>query len=329
MNDYLLKAQEVLRLEAEALLEASHRLDHAQINKLIEIFRYLKNIGGNLVISGVGKSGIIAQKMASTFNSLGLPSFFLHPVEALHGDLGRVRKDDVMMIISKSGSTEELSKLLNLMNLPKNSLIGLLGDINSPLSQRCALVFDCSVKREACINGLAPTTSSTLSMAIGDAIAVVYEMFVGLSKEEFAENHPGGILGKSLRLKVKNLMWPRVDCPVISPGVLLQDVVLEMTKKPVGGLAVVNENNELLGIVVEGDIRRAFVQGKNGISSKVEDIMNRHPLQIDHNHLAYEALEIMEGRESPVSILPVVDGKKFEGFIRLHDLLREGFVRKK
>ncbi len=329
MNQYLKKAQEVLNLEAQALQYASVQLTEEKLNKLISVYSYLNNIGASLVISGVGKSGIIAQKIASTFNSVGLPSFYLHPVEALHGDLGRVRKGDVMMIISKSGTTEELIKLLNVMDISKDSLIALIGEVNSPLAARCSLVFDCHVEREACINDQAPTTSSTLAMAMGDAMAVVYEMHIGLSKEKFAQNHPGGILGKSLRLKVKNLMWPLADCPTVSTGTLLKEVIFQMTKRPAGGLAVINFEGEMLGIIVEGDIRRAFSSGKDGMNSKVEEIMNANPISIDQENLAYEALELMEGGERAVSILPVLNGKMFVGFLRLHDLLREGFVRKK
>lgn len=321
---------EVLRLEAQALTKAAEVLEskhEADVEKLKSLFDQLGSSGSSLIFCGVGKSGIIAQKLASTFTSLGLPSFFLHPTEALHGDLGRVGKTDAIVLLSKSGTTEEITKLLPYLHLPKSQRIALVGSTNSPIARECEIVFDCSVEKEACINNQAPTTSSTLALAMGDAMAVMYEAYVGLTKEGFAVHHPGGILGKSLRMKVKDLTIKVEDCPVISSEQTLQDAILLMTKIPVGGCAVI-DNGSFKGILVEGDIRRTFTRENEGLKTKIKDIMNTKPISIGPDQLAYEALETMESKTRSLQILPVVAEGKFLGFIRLHDLLKEGFSLK-
>jgi arabinose-5-phosphate isomerase len=199
-----------------------------EADKLVILFEKLRENNAALIFCGVGKSGIIAQKLASTFTSLGLHSFFLHPTEALHGDLGRVEKDDAIVFISKSGTTEEIVKLLPFLLQERTNMIALVGNCDSVISNECDIVFDCSVEKEACINNQAPTTSSTLALAMGDAMAVLYEAQIGLSKEGFAINHPGGILGKSLRMKVKDLMIKSSQCAVVSSDQKLQDVILAM-----------------------------------------------------------------------------------------------------
>lgn len=321
---------DVLRLEAKALERAASFLENsgaAQVEKLVALFQKLQDTDSALIFCGVGKSGIIAQKCASTFTSLGLPSFYLHPTEALHGDLGRLRKSDAIVFLSKSGTTEEILKLLPFIPTKKENRIGLIGAQKSPIGDECGILFDCSVDKEACINNQAPTTSSTVAIAMGDAMAVLLEALTGLSKEGFAVYHPGGILGKSLRMKVKDLMIKAASCPVLTPDQTLQEVVLEMTKHPVSGCAIV-ENNKFLGIMVEGDIRRTFTRDNLGLKTSVRDIMNTNPITIGPDNLAYEALELMESNTRSIQILPVVESGKFLGFIRLHELLKEGFSLK-
>lgn len=321
---------DVLRLEAKALEKAAALLDESgkeQVDKLAALFNELRATESALVFCGVGKSGIIAQKCASTFTSLGLPSFYLHPTEALHGDLGRLRKSDAIVLLSKSGTTEEILKLLPFLMTPKSHRIGLIGAASSSIGEQCGIVFDCSVEKEACINNQAPTTSSTVALAMGDAMAVLLESLTGLSKEGFAVNHPGGILGKSLRMKVKDLMIKTSSCPVVSSDQTLQEVILLMTKYPVGGCAIVDDG-KFCGILVEGDIRRTFTKENLGLKTKVSEIMNSNPISIAPESLAYEALEKMESRSNPLQLLPVLDEKKFLGFIRLHELLKEGFSLK-
>lgn len=321
---------DVLRLEAKALEKAASVLDQfgsEQVNKLVVLFEELRATESALVFCGVGKSGIIAQKCASTFTSLGLPSFYLHPTEALHGDLGRLRKSDAIVLLSKSGTTEEILKLLPFLTTPKSHRIGLIGEARSAIGEQCGIVFDCSVEKEACINNQAPTTSSTVALAMGDAMAVLLESLTGLSKEGFAVNHPGGILGKSLRMKVKDLMIKESSCPVVSSDQTLQEVILLMTKYPVGGCAIVDEG-KFQGILVEGDIRRTFTRENLGLKTKVAEIMNANPISINPESLAFEALETMESKTRTLQILPVIAEGKFLGFIRLHELLKEGFSLK-
>ena len=321
---------EVLRLEAKSLELAADRLERnasGQIDKLARLYQELQKTESALIFCGVGKSGIMAQKCASTFTSLGLPSFFLHPTEALHGDIGRLRPTDAIVFISKSGTTEEIIKLLPFLNIKKEHRIGLIGAEKSPIGSECEIVFDCSVEKEACLNNQAPTTSSTLALAMGDAMAVLYEALIGLSKEGFAVNHPGGILGKSLRMKVRDLMIPAHACPELKPTQTLQDVILLMTKFPVGGCAIVDEG-KFLGIMVEGDIRRSFAKNNSSLNTMVKDIMNANPVVIAPDKLAYEALEMMESNSKSIQILPVIENQKFLGFIRLHELLKEGFSLK-
>lgn len=324
--NYLEVAKNVLSLEAQVLLDASKKLNQGQISRFVEIMKLLAKTGGSLVFCGVGKSGTIATKLASTFSSLGLPSFFLHPTDALHGDLGRVTKFDAIVFISKSGNTNEILKLMPFLLQEKDMLIGLIGNLDSPISAKCSIVFDCSVKSEACINNQAPTSSSTLALAMGDALAVVYENLVELSMEGFAVNHPGGLLGKSMLFKVKDLMWPYEKCPRNNIDSNLEDVILSMTSDNIGGCAIVDDNRKLLGIVVEGDIRRTFTRKNEGLKTKVSDFMTKKPISIDPDEKAINAMKLMEERAQKIDILPVVSvDNTFLGFIRIHDLLKEGF----
>lgn len=327
---YLHMAKKVLEEEANAISRSMELLPEDKIERLVTLYEKLMKDGGQLVFSGVGKSGIIAKKLASTFSSLGQRSFFLHPVEAMHGDLGGLRSNDILLFISKSGATEELLKLFPYLPLPKDSIIGLVGKTDSPLAEKAGLVFDCSVEKEACLHNQAPTTSSTVALAMGDALAVVYENVTGLSKENFAINHPGGPLGKALRLQVKDLMIPKDNCPTLSLKSDLKEAVLKLTEYPVGLCAILDQD-ELAGIIVDGDIRRSFGATKSGqeaeiLSGPIHNIMNKSPIAIGKNEMAYKALELMEKRKGQITVLPVLEGKKFLGVIRLHDLIREGLL---
>ncbi|MCY4644407.1 MAG: KpsF/GutQ family sugar-phosphate isomerase [Bacteriovoracales bacterium] len=314
--------QDVLEQEGRAILAAKSRLEKGQVDKLIELYHHLKASAGDLAVCGVGKSGQIGQKMVSTFNSIGLKSFFLHPIEALHGDLGRMGRGDVVALISKSGATEEIVKLIPHLPIPKERIMGLVGRADSPIAKACHLVFDCSVEKEACLNNQAPTTSSTVTLAIGDAMAVAWESFTELSREDFALNHPAGPLGKSMRLKVAHLMLSRDECAVLTPTHTLGDAIIEMTTYPTGLCAVV-EKDVLEGILVEGDIRRALVK-KRGLSTPLKDLATPRPVTIGPDELASKALSLMEMGDRPLNILPVVRDRHFLGALRLHDLLKEG-----
>jgi len=319
--------RDVLNLEAKSIEIAASKLKSAEVELMEEVFNKLILSGGDIVFCGVGKSGLIGAKLASTFTSLGLRSFLLHPTEALHGDLGRVRESDVIVFLSKSGTTEEILKILPFLKVKKENRIGLLGAVDSPIGKECAVVFDCSVEKEACINNQAPTTSSTVSLAMGDALAVLFEHIVNLSKEGFAENHPGGFLGKSLRMKVQDLMSHKKDCAVVDSKATLKDVILEMTQRPLGACAVI-DNNKFVGLIVEGDIRRCLSTGDGNLQVSVTNILNAKPSTVSRATLAFDALGLMENRERPLNVVPVVEGNEFYGLIRLHDLLKAGLSRK-
>lgn len=320
--DHFSQMKEVLKLEADSINRVIGLLDEQMCNKLTNVFEFLHAKGGQMVLCGVGKSGLIGEKLSSTFSSLGLRSIFLHPTEALHGDLGRTSENDAIIFLSKSGTTSEIMKLMPFLRIHKDHRIALVGDLSKAIAKECGIAFDCSVEREACINDLAPTTSSTVALAMGDAIAVAYEKFVGLSKEGFAINHPGGKLGKSLTMKVRDLMWPLKESPILTSDKLLKDAVLEMTNKPLGALAVM-DNDKFSGILVEGDIRRSIAKEENALEKPLSEIMTKEPKFITSNELAMDALKLME--QNKIYVLPVITDGKFEGFIRMHDLLKEGF----
>ena len=315
---------QVLSLEAQALEAAAHRMQESEITRLVELYELLTATGGSLIISGVGKSGHIATKIAATFSSLGLPSFFLHPTEAMHGDLGRVTKSDAIVLISKSGTTEELLNLLPYVSVPKERIVAIVGKVHSPIAEKSGIVLDASVDKEACINDLAPTTSTTLALAMGDAMAVLYENVLGVSKEKFAVNHPAGLLGKSLSLTVDRLLVKTQDCPFVHENATLQDAILAMTQKPVGMCAVLN-GDRLQGILVEGDIRRAFAKSADAINTPVSQLMTKNPVAVESTILAFEALKLMENPKRQITVIPVVDKGVFMGVLRLHDLFKAGF----
>ncbi len=315
---------QVLLTEARAIEQAAARFDEKTANQLVEIFVLLASTGGSLVISGVGKSGHIAQKIAATFSSLGLPSFFLHPTEAMHGDLGRVSKADAVVLISKSGTTEELLTMLPYLSVPKERIIALVGKIDSPIAKASGTIIDASVEKEACINDLAPTTSTTVALALGDAMAVLYENVLGVSKEKFAINHPAGLLGKSLSLTVDRLMIKSSECPSVNEDATLQDAILVMTQKPVGMCAILN-GQTLVGILVEGDIRRAFAKSADAIMTPVKDLITLKPVTLSPSTLAFDALKTMENPTRLLNVAPVVEGAQFVGVLRLHDLFKAGF----
>ena len=315
---------QVLVSEAKALERAAQNFDEKTVVQLVSLFELLAGTGGSLVVCGVGKSGHIGTKIASTFSSLGLPSFFLHPTEAMHGDLGRVSKADAILLISKSGTTEEILNLLPYLLIPKERIVALVGKVNSPIAEKSGIILDASVEKEACINDLAPTTSTTVALALGDAMAVLYENVLGVSKEKFAVNHPAGLLGKTLSLKVERLMIPASECPQVDEKATLQDAIMAMTQKPVGMCAIVN-GGLMKGILVEGDIRRAFAKRADAIQMPISEFMNAKPTTLLPTILAFEALKVMEDTDRPLSVIPIVENGNFLGVLRLHDLFKAGF----
>lgn len=318
---------EVLRQESDAIKKCSERISDETVSKLINIFQYLSLNKKNLVLSGIGKSGIIAKKIAATFSSLGLPSYFLHPIEAMHGDLGRINRQDAIVLISKSGTTEELLALSKFIQIDKKNIIAIVGNPNSPIAKISGVVLDSFVEKEACINDLAPTTSTTVALALGDAMAVLYENISGTTKNDFALNHPAGLLGKSLTLTVKSIMIHKQQCGQLTQNQTLKDAIIEMTRHPVGMAAIV-KGEELLGIITDGDIRRALLNtDQTDLRIQVSAIMNTKPTTVPPDTLAINALNLMEGKDKKLNILPIVREGRFEGCIRIHDIFTAGLIR--
>jgi arabinose-5-phosphate isomerase len=321
---FVVSVTELLRLEANAIYKAANQLCDQQVNQAILLLRDCK---GKVVLIGVGKSGIVAQKIAATLTSIGTLAISLHPCDALHGDLGIVTSNDVVVMLSNSGETDELLAILPHLKLRQVSIIVIIGNLNSTLARHADVVLDASVDREACPLNLAPTTSTTVAMAIGDALAMTVMQMKGLTPEAFAINHPSGRLGKRLTLKVGDVMLSGVDNPILIPSASWIKVVSAITQGGAGAVNIVNEENQLLGLVTDGDLRR-WMQKTNPnelATLTAQKIMTIKPVAVTPDILAYDALKLMEERPSQISVLPVVDTQqRCLGLIRLHDLLRNG-----
>ncbi|MBO8144322.1 MAG: KpsF/GutQ family sugar-phosphate isomerase [Thermodesulfobacterium sp.] len=317
---YLLKrAKEILKTEKEGLEEISKNLDSSFI-KAVEL---ILNIKGRVVITGVGKSGIIGRKISATLSSTGTPSFFLHPVEALHGDLGMVTPEDILLAISYSGNTLEVCELASILKKRHIKIISFTGNLESRLAKLSDIVVNTKIPKEACPFNLAPTTSTTATLALGDALAICLFELKGLSSEDFRKNHPGGSLGERLKVKVKEIMLTDEKIPVVSEGTLLEDAIVEMDKKRLGCVLIINSLQILTGIITDGDLRRIFLKYKTYSNIKVEEVMTKNPKVIEENRLASEALEMME--KYLITVLPVINyDQKLVGILHLHDILGKG-----
>lgn len=283
----------------------------------------IANCTGRVVISGIGKSAVIAQKIVATLNSTGTPSIFMHAADAIHGDLGIVQQDDIVIIISKSGESPEIKVLVPLIKNFNNILIGMIGNIDSFLARQSNIVLNTTVDQEACPNNLAPTTSTTAQLVMGDALAVCLMEMKGFKSEDFAKFHPGGMLGKKLYLRVIDLSAAN-EKPKVSPAQSLKEVIVEMTQKRLGVTAVVDEQNHLLGIITDGDLRRMLNNTIQIDKVKAADIMTKNPKTIGPDELAVEALNML--RKNEITQLVVTDNGLYLGVIHLHDLLKEGFI---
>lgn len=283
----------------------------------------LANSKGRLVISGIGKSAIVAQKIVATMNSTGTPALFMHAADAIHGDLGMVQPDDIVMVISKSGDSPEIKVLAPLVKNFGNTLIGMVGNIQSYLAQQSDIVINTTVLQEACPNNLAPTTSTTAQMVMGDAIAVCLMETRGFKTNDFAKYHPGGALGKKLYLRVADLVLPH-EKPSVKTGAPIKEAILEITKKRLGAAAILNDKDEVLGIITDGDIRRMLEKYDSFINLTVNDIMSNTPKTVQVDTLAVEALEKM--RQHNINQLIATDGSKYAGILHLQDLVREGII---
>ncbi|MES1215161.1 MAG: KpsF/GutQ family sugar-phosphate isomerase [Bacteroidota bacterium] len=278
---------------------------------------------GRLVISGIGKSAVIAQKIVATLNSTGTPSIFMHAADAIHGDLGIVQQEDVVMIISKSGESPEIKVLVPLIKNFGNILIGMVGSVDSYLAKKSTIVLNTTVEQEACPNNLAPTSSTTAQLVMGDALAVVLMELKGFQSDDFAKFHPGGTLGKKLYMRVSDL-YADNEKPSVLTGQSLKEVIMEMTEKRLGVTAVVDSENNLLGIITDGDLRRMLEKNITIDNISADDIMTANPQAIGPDELAVEALDVLRKKE--ITQLVVSENGKYLGIIHLHDLIKEGLI---
>ena len=314
---------QLLQLEAAAIDRTSKQLDRQQADRSLQL---LHDCTGKVIMTGVGKSGIVAKKIAATLTSIGTLAIFLHPCDALHGDFGIVTPDDVVIMLSNSGETDELITMIPHLKLRSVPIIGILGNTKSSIASKSDAVLDASVDREACPLNLAPTTSTTVALALGDALAMALVQMKGLTPEAFAFNHPAGRLGKRLTLRVSDLMHGD-NYPKLPPDAQWTDVVCALTQGGFGAVNIVDDNELLLGIITDGDLRRWIMKSHAShiYSLTAKDMMSRNPVVVNPQTLAYEALQLMEKRESQISILPVVDSNNQSiGLIRLHDIVRSG-----
>ena len=318
------QAQKVLAVEAQAIERLIPRIDEhftAAIDLLLEC-------KGRVIVTGMGKSGLVGKKIAATLASTGTPSFFLHPAEGIHGDLGMVTSDDVVIALSNSGETGEVVSILPIIKRIGASIIAMCGKSDSTMALNADVFIDVSVEEEACPLGLAPTASTTATLAMGDAIAVVLLSKRKFTPEDFALFHPGGSLGRKLLLTVENVMHSGEDNPIVQADTNVKEALFVMTSKGLGATAVVDKEGSLLGILTDGDIRRGLEKGHQFLEEPVVNIMTKTPKTITSDKLAAVALSIMEkNKPRPITVLPVVDKNNFViGIVHLTDLLRQGVV---
>lgn len=311
-------AKSTLLSESESIIKSISNLNEDFAKAVTQI----SETKGRLVITGIGKSAHIANKIVATLNSTGTPSVFLHAAEAVHGDLGMVTKDDIILCISNSGNSPEIKVLVPLLKRDGNILIGMTANKESFLGKNSDYVINSHIERESCPNNLAPTNSTTLQLALGDAIAVALMKIKDFSGNDFAKFHPGGALGKKLLLKVENLLINK-NKPQVSPSASIKEVIIEISSKRLGVTAVI-EDDVILGIITDGDIRRMLEKTDSFLNLKASDIMSKAPKTIDSNELVSNALEILE--TYAITQLIVTNNHKYSGVIHLHDILKEGIV---
>jgi len=321
---YFQQVIDCIRVSADAIAQVIHQLDSAQVDQAIHL---LSRCSGKVILAGVGKSGLIGRKIAATLTSTGTTAVYLHPADALHGDLGIATTQDVAILLSNSGETDELVALLPYLQRRQVPIIAIVGRLKSTLARQADAVLNAAVDKEACPFNLAPTTSTAVALAIGDALAMTLMQVKGLTPEDFAINHPAGRLGKRLTLRVQDLMHRGEDNPVIGLQAPWLDIVSGITRGGLGAVNVVDEQGRLQGLITDGDLRRTLQKIRpadlEALSSSA--IMTPHPETITADQLAYTALQRMENRASQISVLPVVDDAGVcVGLLRLHDIVRSG-----
>lgn len=311
----------VIKTEAETINQLIHRIDHL----FAKACEYLHACKGRIAVMGVGKSGHIGKKIAATFASTGSPAFFIHPSEAKHGDIGMLTKDDVTLILSNSGESEELVSILPFIKRLDIPLISLTGRPHSTLAKAATVNIDVSVEKEACPLGLAPTSSTTAALVMGDALAMAILEKKGFTEKDFALSHPGGTLGRRLLLRVNEIMHKDHAIPLVNDNVNLKEVLVEMTQKKLGMTTIVDNNKILVGIFTDGDVRRAFDNNADIHNTKVNEVMTKNPKTINKDMLAAEALNIMETYKI-TSLVVVDENQHIDGIIHIHDILRAGVI---
>lgn len=314
------KTIEILRLEAAAIENVASRIARDAVERAVEL---LLNCSGKVIVTGVGKSGVIAQKIAQTMTSTGTPAIFIHPSDAMHGGLGILTEGDVVLALSNSGETEELLAMLPAIARRDVAMIALVGNADSTLARSSTVVLEAAIDKEACPLNLAPTSSTTAALALGDAVAMTLMEAKGLTEADFAVNHPAGRLGRRLTMRVADLMQ---ENPAVEPDAGWMAVVKAISTYALGAVNVVDQNGKLLGIVTDGDLRRTIERTAPDrlASLTASSMMTANPIATSSETLAFEALHIMEDRASQISVLPVVDAEICVGLLRLHDIVRSG-----
>ncbi len=315
------QAKEVLKIEAQSILDLVERVG-PEFEKAVDMILKAK---GRVILTGMGKSGLVGRKISATLNSTGTPSLFLHPAEAIHGDLGMVTPDDIVIAISNSGHTAEVNTILPMLGKIGARIIAFTGGLDSPMAKASDIVIDVGVEREACPMGMAPTASTTAALAMGDALAVALINLRRFNQDDFKKFHPGGILGERLTIKVKEVMLTRDHIPMVQLGSKVKQAIEEINAKNLGATLIVEKNKKLVGIITDGDLRRALTRHKNIHEINVEDIMSPLVKTINENQNAAQALELMES--NAITHLAIVDRQnRVKGLVHLHDLLgREEF----
>lgn len=311
-------AVSTLKLESEAILNLLQHIN----DDFVKVVHAILESKGRVIVTGIGKSAIIAQKIVATFNSTGTPAIFMHAADAVHGDLGMIQKEDIVMCLSKSGNTPEIKLLAPLLKQSGNLLIGMLGAIDSDLAKQADLILNTTVEKEACPHNLAPTTSTTAQLAMGDALAICLLEAREFNTEDFARYHPGGSLGKRLYLKAGDLA-AKNEKPSIHPSAAVKDVIIEISKNRLGAVIVIDDD-KILGVITDGDIRRMLEKHTNIENIKASDLMNVNPKRIDKDELALLALEVI--KKNNITQLLVTKDDTYYGMIHLHDLLQEGII---
>ncbi|MGB9702355.1 MAG: KpsF/GutQ family sugar-phosphate isomerase [Candidatus Kapaibacteriota bacterium] len=318
--EYQEKFNEIFKIEIESLILAQSKIG-------VHYFKAAKMISeaNKVILSGIGKSGLIAKKIAATLSSYNISAAFLHPVEALHGDIGIIQPKDVVILLSKSGSTEEITRLVPFIKSRTAQIISIVSNTNSYLAYNSDVVLEAAITREACPFNIAPTSSTTSTIVIGDAISIVSALLKNFKLEDFSKTHPLGTIGKQINLQVKDIMHKGNNLPVLFESSTFKDAIIKISEKGLGCVVIINEEYELKGLITDGDVRRALQKYNEINNLTTHDIMTKNPISINENEYLDVALALMESRESQISLLVVVDeSNKVVGVIRLHDIIRSG-----